>query len=131
ARILIKMKKGDRLPLLSGKEALILEMLAAAPDSYGLQLVEASDGRLKRGTVYVTLGRMEDKGYVSARPETPRPEAIGLPRRRYRATASAGGSWRPGAWSSGSSPGEARGEPPGAGRVAPSPGRPPVLGRHP
>jgi len=81
------MKKGDRLPLLSGKEALILEMLAAAPDSYGLQLVEASDGRLKRGTVYVTLGRMEDKGYVSARPETPRPEAIGLPRRRYRATA--------------------------------------------
>jgi DNA-binding PadR family transcriptional regulator len=30
---------------------------------YGLQLVAASRGRLKRGTVYVTLRRMEEKGY--------------------------------------------------------------------
>jgi DNA-binding PadR family transcriptional regulator len=81
------MSKGDPLPLLSTKETLILELLTAARESYGLQLVEASGGRLKRGTVYVTLGRMEERGYVSSRAEEPRPGAIGLPRRLYRPTA--------------------------------------------
>ena len=33
---------------------------------FGLQLVEQSKGTLKRGTVYVTLGRMQDKGYVES-----------------------------------------------------------------
>ena len=43
-------------------------------------------GRLKRGTVYVTLGRMQEKGYLESRQE-PLPEgAIGLPRRLYRPT---------------------------------------------
>ena len=73
--------------MLSGKETLILELLAAGIEMYGLQLVEASGGRLKRGTVYVTLGRMEDKGYLSSRAETPRPGTIGLPRRLYRPSA--------------------------------------------
>ena len=36
---------------------------------FGLQLVEQSNGGLKRGTVYVTLGRMQDKGYVESRTE--------------------------------------------------------------
>jgi DNA-binding PadR family transcriptional regulator len=54
---------------------------------FGLELVEASGGRLKRGTVYVTLGRMQDKGYVESRLEDRHPGAIGLPRRLYRATA--------------------------------------------
>jgi len=53
---------------------------------FGLQLVEASDGRLKRGTVYVTLGLLEQKGYVESEQETPAPGAIGLPRRVYRPT---------------------------------------------
>jgi DNA-binding PadR family transcriptional regulator len=34
---------------------------------YGLKLIKASDERLKRGTVYVTLGRMEEKGFVRSR----------------------------------------------------------------
>jgi len=51
-----------------------------------LQLVERSDGALKRGTVYVTLGRMESKGLVESEQETPAPGAIGLPRRIYRPT---------------------------------------------
>ena len=51
-------------------------------------MVELSDGRLKRGTVYVTLGRMQEKGYLESRQE-PLPEgAIGLPRRLYRPTGS-------------------------------------------
>jgi PadR family transcriptional regulator len=73
-------------PTVSAKEALILELLADAGDRYGLELVEASDGLLKRGTVYVTLGRMEDKGYVTSAQEERVPGAIGLPRRLYRLT---------------------------------------------
>lgn len=58
------------------------------PDErFGLELVEASDGRLKRGSIYVTLGRMETKGFVESRQEERAPGAIGLPRRLYRATA--------------------------------------------
>ena len=72
---------------LSHKEHLILELLAQADEMYGLQLVDASRRRLKRGTVYVTLGRMEEKGYLTSRLEDAPREAGGLPRRKYRATA--------------------------------------------
>ena len=44
----------ERLPTLSQKERLILESLVDEP-KFGLQLVEESGGRLKYGTVYVTL----------------------------------------------------------------------------
>ena len=73
--------------MLSKKELLILERLVADGPLYGLQLVERSGGALKRGTVYVTLGRMEAKGIVESEQETPVPGAIGLPRRIYRPTA--------------------------------------------
>jgi PadR family transcriptional regulator PadR len=69
------------------KERLILELLVAAGPLYGLQLVEQSDGALKRGTVYVTLGRMEAKGLVESRQEPLPPGGIGLPRRIYKPTA--------------------------------------------
>jgi PadR family transcriptional regulator len=78
------MNSGDRT--LSGKETVILDLLAERGEMYGLELVEASGGRLKRGTVYVTLGRMEDKGYLESHAEERRPGAIGLPRRLYRPT---------------------------------------------
>jgi DNA-binding PadR family transcriptional regulator len=52
---------------------------------YGLELVKASGGTLKRGTVYVTLGRMQEKGFVESRPERTA-GASGLPRRLYRPT---------------------------------------------
>ena len=76
-----------RIPTLPPKEALILDLLVREPALYGLQLVAASKGRLKRGTVYVTLGRMEEKGYISSRLEDAPPEAGGLPRRIYEPTA--------------------------------------------
>ncbi len=69
---------------LSAKELLILELLVDRQEQYGLQLVAASARRLKRGTVYVTLGRMEDKGYITSRLEDAPPEAGGLPRRVYQ-----------------------------------------------
>ena len=73
-------------PALPRKERLILELLSDGP-MYGLQLVEQSGGALKRGTVYVTLGRMEAKGLVESQQEPLPAGAIGLPRRIYRPTA--------------------------------------------
>ena len=77
------------MPTLPAKEALIIELLSAGGrgEMYGLELVAASKRRLKRGTVYVTLGRMEEKGLVTSRLEEAPPEAGGLPRRIYTATA--------------------------------------------
>jgi DNA-binding PadR family transcriptional regulator len=59
------------------------------------RLGQRHDGRIdepqitlgrKRGTVYVTLGRMEEKGFLESRQEPLPPGAIGLPRRLYRPT---------------------------------------------
>ena len=76
----------EQLPKISTTERVILELLAAHQELFGLQMVELSSGGLKRGTVYVTLGRMVEKGYLESRQE-PLPEgAIGLPRRLYRPT---------------------------------------------
>ena len=73
------------IPRLSTTERLILDLLRER-ELFGLQLVEQSEGALKRGTVYVTLGRMQDKGYVESRTEPLPAGAIGLPRRWYRPT---------------------------------------------
>jgi PadR family transcriptional regulator, regulatory protein PadR len=73
------------LPSLSGKERLILELLASG-SRYGLQLVDESGGRLKRGTVYVTLGRMQEKGFVESHRAPVAADADAVQRRMYRAT---------------------------------------------
>ena len=66
-------------------ESIVLHLLAERGPAYGLDLVSASGGRLKRGSVYVTLGRMEQKGFVTSRLEE-RP-GEGPPRRVYEVTA--------------------------------------------
>src|SRR5438132_6136661 len=78
----------ERVPSLSGKEALVLELLLGRPgaEMYGLELVHTSRNHLKRGTIYVTLSRMEDKAYVESRLEEKKADASGLARRLYRAT---------------------------------------------
>ena len=66
-----------RLP---GSERIILQLLVAQGPCYGLELVDTSRGALKRGGVYVTLGRMEEKGLLKS--------AVGEAGRRfYRPTA--------------------------------------------
>src|SRR4051794_586809 len=75
-----------QIPRLPAKEAMILELLMEESELYGLQLVTASKGRLKRGTVYVTLGRMEEKGFISSRFEDAPADEGGLPRRIYTPT---------------------------------------------
>lgn len=71
--------------MLSSLELLILQMLSDRGSTYGLDLVAQSRGRLKRGSVYVTLGRMEEKGMVTSRLDE-RP-GEGPPRRLYEPTA--------------------------------------------
>jgi len=66
---------------------MILELLVEHGELFGLALVNVSGGRLSRGGIYVTLGRMEEKGLVSSRQDSPTPGAIGLPRRLYAPTA--------------------------------------------
>lgn len=70
--------------MISDLEALVLDLLSAKAPTYGLDLVNASRGRLKRGSVYVTLGRMEQKGFVISTLEE-RP-GEGPPRRLYEPT---------------------------------------------
>ncbi len=73
-------------PRLSSKEKVILELLAVNTSMYGLQLVSLSKGKLKRGTVYVTLGRMEKKGLILSEPEKLSDDSGLVPRRMYRPT---------------------------------------------
>ena len=74
-------------PTVPRKELVILELVTGSGPMHGLRLVEESGGQLKRGTVYVTLGRMEAKGLLVSEQEPLHPGAIGLPRRIYRVTA--------------------------------------------
>lgn len=75
----------DDIPRLSRKERIILELLISKGEQYGLELVKARPHELKRGTVYVTLGRMADKGYVESR-QVKEPGDPGLPKRIFRPT---------------------------------------------
>ena len=79
-------ERSKEFPKLSRKELVILELLVASGEMFGLEMVEASEGGLKRGTIYVTLQRMADKNYVESREEPRTMPEIGIPRRKYRAT---------------------------------------------
>ena len=75
-----------RLARPSAIEYAILSLLAQDRELFGLQIVERSEGAVKRGTVYVTLGAHADQGLSQSRTEAAVPGAIGLPRRLYRLT---------------------------------------------
>lgn len=74
-----------RLPSMSRTESLVMELLRGH-ERYGLELVDASNGTLKRGSVYVILARMEEKGFVDSRQDDRPSGTSGPPRRLYRAT---------------------------------------------
>ena len=76
----------NEFPKLSRKELIILGMLIGKGEMFGLEMVKASEGELKRGTIYVTLQRMGDKGYTESREEARIMPEIGIPRRKYSAT---------------------------------------------
>ena len=71
---------------ITATESVILDLLRGRQKRYGLELVKASDGKLKRGGIYVLLDRLEDKGLIeSEKVETPKGER-GPARRVYRIT---------------------------------------------
>lgn len=70
-------------PKLSKTEFAVLDLLRSGREMYGLEMVKASNGVLKRGSVYVYLTRMSEKGYVSSRTEK-NPNDPGMPRRKYK-----------------------------------------------
>ena len=74
-----------QFPRISHKEELVFDLLGAK-ERYGLELVRNSGGKLKRGTVYVTLQRMEEKGLIESYVKEKPPTESGIPRRLYRVT---------------------------------------------
>jgi PadR family transcriptional regulator, regulatory protein PadR len=81
-----KSRDSSAIPSLSSKEAEVLAILGGG-ESFGLQIVDASGRTIARGTIYVTLGRMEEKGFVTSREDPRSAGSPGMPRRLYRATA--------------------------------------------
>jgi DNA-binding PadR family transcriptional regulator len=73
----------SRMPQLAVTELLILSLLLDG-EQFPLRLADRSGGSLKRGTVYVTLQRMQSKGYVESHVEPMVQGATGRPRRWYR-----------------------------------------------
>jgi DNA-binding PadR family transcriptional regulator len=73
-------------PFPTDTEMAVLNMLQSERDGlYGLEIVKASNGKLKRGSIYVVLSRLQDKGFVSAKVRRDAGHA-GLPRPRYKLT---------------------------------------------
>jgi len=76
----------NEFPGLSGKEFLIMEMLLENGEMFGLEMVDNSGGDLKKGTIYVTLGRMEGKGLLDSHEEERPENENGIARRLYSPT---------------------------------------------
>ena len=68
----------------SGSELVILELLIERIEMYPLEMAAAS-ALLPRGSVYVTLGRMERKGLVASR-HVKEANQSGNPKHLYRVT---------------------------------------------
>ena len=73
------------MKLPSGKELVILRLLRSGREMYGLEMVKSSGGELKRGSIYVLLDRMEDKGFVRSS-ELKEEGWPGMPKRVYEIT---------------------------------------------
>jgi DNA-binding PadR family transcriptional regulator len=72
-------------PFATATEIRVLEILAENVGLYGLEVVRHSGGKLKRGTVYVTLGRLKERGLVRSA-VLRKPGHPGLPRPVYSNT---------------------------------------------
>lgn len=83
------MPSEPRMP--SGKELAVLELLVGKQEMYGLEMVHASN-KLGRGTIYVVLKRMEDKGFITSRQDKVE-GASGIPKRIYKVTGYGQRAW--------------------------------------
>ena len=63
-----------------------MKMLIDTGEMFGLEMVEKSNGQLKKGTIYVTLQRMEKKNLLDSEEEERSEEEVGIARRFYTPT---------------------------------------------
>ena len=67
------------------EQMLLLAIMRLGDQAYGVRLVEELEDRagrtVSRGSVYVTLDRIEDKGWITSEISASRPERGGRPRR--------------------------------------------------
>ena len=72
------------------EQMLLLAAMRLEDDAYGVRLMEELESRVgrsvSRGSVYVTLDRLEEKGWIASELSRPRPERGGRPRRIVRVT---------------------------------------------
>ena len=72
------------------EQVLLLTILRLSDDAYGVRImreIEASIGRrVSRGSVYVTLDRLEEKGWIQSASAPARSGRGGRPRRVVRVT---------------------------------------------
>lgn len=67
------------------EQMLMLAIMRLESEAYGVRLMEELEQsvgrRVSRGSVYVTLDRLEDKGWIASESSAARPERGGRPRR--------------------------------------------------
>ncbi len=72
------------------EQMLLLAVLRLGEDAYGVaimeELEESVGRRVSRGSVYVTLDRLQEKGFLASEMSAPRPERGGRPRRLVTVT---------------------------------------------
>ena len=71
--------------IISKKEATILRLLQTNGEMAGLAMIYAAPEILKRGTIYVTLNEMEEKGWLASKMSTPA-DPFTVARRHYSIT---------------------------------------------
>lgn len=73
------------------EQMLLLAILRLGDEAYGAalmgELARTPGRKVSRGSVYVTLDRLEEKGWISSTMSEPRPERGGRPRKVVRLTA--------------------------------------------
>lgn len=88
------MKSDDfEVPRLTSAEATILGILRDSGDRemYGLEVLRASNGKVTRGSLYTTMDRIEQKGFIKSHRENVAesnfvPEEHRIPRRIFKIT---------------------------------------------
>ena len=69
-------------------EMVVMRILQSNPlGAYGLEIVMESKGAVKRGSVYVLFGRLEEKGFVRVLTSKKERDTLGPTRPQYRLTA--------------------------------------------
>lgn len=70
------------------EQLILFALLQLGEDGYGVairEVIEARTGKaVSAGAIYTALGRMEERGFVRSRVETPGEGRMGRPRKFYR-----------------------------------------------